>query len=175
MSAGPHWPSGVDLPHNPHQMTLVMVLHPMCPCSRASLAELDRLLTMQPGRINADLVFVDYASLPTTLEQSPNWRQAAAIPGVHLVCDSGGHVAHAFGAWTSGQCYLYDMSGHLVFQGGLTGGRGEEGDNVGLTTAMEVASGHTGSGSRSLVFGCPLFEPALSSGVRLRSACLNRN
>ena len=34
-------------------------------------------------------------------------------------------------AITSGQTLLYDTKGHLVFSGGITGGRGHEGDNTG--------------------------------------------
>src|SRR4051794_10180949 len=40
----PEWPSKSTINRGPDRSTLVLFLHPRCPCSRASIAELEGLL-----------------------------------------------------------------------------------------------------------------------------------
>ena len=40
-----HWPQQTSLELDPSRPTLVLFLHPKCPCTRASLRELERILT----------------------------------------------------------------------------------------------------------------------------------
>ena len=61
-----HWPQGTQLVRPEGQPTLVLFLHPKCPCSRATLAELYHLyasLEENPGR-PPDLIVV--ATVPTS-------------------------------------------------------------------------------------------------------------
>ena len=51
------------------------------------------------------------------------WDQAEAIPGVRIWTDVGAVEARRFGAATSGLVLVYDASGRLVFQGGITPAR----------------------------------------------------
>jgi hypothetical protein len=70
--------------------------------------------------------------------------------------------ALAFGARTSGQAYLYDERGQLLFRGGLTPARGHEGASVGGETVRKAFTGApaaSGSPASSDVFGCALFNP----------------
>jgi hypothetical protein len=159
-------PSKSGLPSVPGRDTLVMVVHPQCPCSRASLAELDRLMSASSSHLTADVVFVQYAGVSNQWSKSDNWRQAAAIPGVHVLLDPNGILARRLGALTSGQSYLYSPTGRLLFQGGLTGGRGEEGDNAGLSAVNALLAGKTPARTHTLVFGCPLFAGQNEQKVR---------
>jgi hypothetical protein len=121
------------------------------------LAELDRLMSASSSHLTADVVFVQYAGVSNQWSKSDNWRQASAIPCVHVMLDPNGILARRLGALTSGQSYLYSPAGRLLFQGGLTGGRGEEGDNAGLSVVSALLAGKTPPRTHTLVFGCPLF------------------
>ena len=56
------------------------------------------------------------------------WRTCR---GWRCVLDPGGAEARRFGVATSGHVLLYDTRGDLIFSGGITPGRGEQGDNAG--------------------------------------------
>src|SRR5689334_24929893 len=45
------WPEGSRLSRDTTRANLVMLVHPGCPCSRASLEELDRLLARSRGLV----------------------------------------------------------------------------------------------------------------------------
>ena len=150
--------TGAALAPVPERITLVMIVHPRCPCSRASLAELAQLMARCRDRVSATVVFVRYAGVSNHWVRSGTWQQASAIPGVRVLADTDGEIAHRFGAYTSGQTYLYDAHGRLLFSGGLTGARGHEGDNAGLSAALARLRGHSFSLARTSVFGCPLFD-----------------
>jgi hypothetical protein len=137
--------------------TVVVLAHPRCPCTRASLAELARL-TARIGEVAETWVlFAD----PTDVswEESDLWRTAQAIPGVRVLADPGGDVAHAFGAFTSGQVLVYDRDGALVFDGGITPARGHEGDSVGRNTIVAHLLGGEEGSADAAVFGCSLENP----------------
>lgn len=152
------WSGASSLPHRAGTATLVMVIHPHCPCSRASLKELNRLLALCPGRVTADVVFVQYAGMSDAWEHSDTWHQAAALPGVHVLRDPGGTLAQQLGARTSGQTYVFAPSGRLLFSGGLTGARGHEGDNASLSAAVALLREDATAPAHAPVFGCPLFN-----------------
>ncbi len=111
------------------------------------------------GRVHATVVFVQYPGVSARWVRTDTWRQAEAIPGVQVVSDLNGTLSHQFGAFTSGQTYLYDGHGRLLFSGGLTSERGHEGDNAGLSAALAILRGRTPAQTRTPVFGCPLFSP----------------
>ncbi|HEX8423596.1 MAG TPA: hypothetical protein VF634_09295, partial [Pyrinomonadaceae bacterium] len=52
------WPDGSRLPRADGRATLVMLAHPRCPCTRASIGELSRLMTQARGRLTAFVLFV---------------------------------------------------------------------------------------------------------------------
>ena len=153
------WPRVSRLERARDRPTLVMLLHPGCPCSRASVEELDRVLAHAPRVPAVHLVFFRPREVPDGWERTDLWQRAAAIPGVRLWRDDDGVEATRFGAATSGQVLLYDTSGALVFSGGITPSRGHEGDNAGRDTVVALLAGqHAGTG-RTPVFGCSLRDP----------------
>jgi len=159
-SAPAAWPASSRLPRSHDRATLVLFAHPKCPCTRASLAELARLMSRFDDRLSADVVFLRPADVGADWDSTDLWRQAAAIPGVTTVRDDGGAETGRFGATTSGLAVLYDARGRLLFTGGLTSARGHEGDSFGLRRIGSLL--RTGEADRhdAPVYGCALHEGA---------------
>jgi hypothetical protein len=135
---------------------LVMFVHPRCPCSRASLTELERLLARCDGRLRCRVAFVRPASCAPGWERTDLWDRAARIPGVRAVVDHGGEEARRFAARASGEAFLVMPDGRIAFHGGLTPGRGHEGDNVGRASVEAILAGRTPLQTECPVFGCGL-------------------
>ena len=155
------WPTASHLPHPTDAMTLVMVVHPHCPCSRASVGELAELMAHLQGRLRVWVLFVRPHDFDENWAESDLWHAARAIPGVQTLVDYDGREARSFGAATSGETLLYDTSGHLLFAGGVTSARGHFGDNAGITAIFErVDNSHRRRFGSAAVYGCPLFAPA---------------
>ncbi len=160
-----HWPGQSRIPLGNGQPTLVMAAHPLCPCTRASVSELTRVLSRCEGQVEAYvLIFLPkragHGWVPTD-----GLRGLGTMPGVHLIDDPGGEEAARFGARTSGLVALYAPDGRLLFRGGITGARGHEGDNEGQRALLGLIQNNRSSYSRQTpVFGCPIF-PAPSPGT----------
>src|ERR1700722_1194609 len=118
------WPDSSRLPRNPHRATLVLFIHPHCPCSRASIGELALLMAHSQGRVNAHVLFLQPAGMTQEWTETDTWRAAVLIPGVTAHRDRAGQEARLFGAETSGNTMLYDVQGRLMFNGGITIARG---------------------------------------------------
>jgi hypothetical protein len=154
----PQWPSGTPITLDSGRSTLLMFVHPRCPCTRASIGELNRLLARGEDRIAARVLFLKPASLPDEWTQTDSWRQAAAIRGVSVLADLDGALARRFGAETSGYVVLFDTKGRLLFQGGITAGRGHSGDNPGASLILASLAGHGPNLKQTPVYGCSLVE-----------------
>lgn len=159
-----HWPVASRIPHTQAQSTLVLFLHPKCPCSRATLSELERLLARSHGKLTATVCFIRPAGRPESWVRSDLWHSAEMIPGVTVYCDDAGGEARLFRAKTSGQALLYDADGTLLFEGGITPSRGHAGDNAG-SSAIRALLAHQQAGPvRTNVFGCVLMDADSTSG-----------
>lgn len=152
------WPKDSQIQFDDRRPTLVMFAHPRCPCTRASLGELEELLAQVPDQLSVRLVFLKPAGTAANWEKSDLWRKASCIPGVTVYTDNAGSEARRFHSETSGQTLLYDRSGTLRFQGGITLGRGHAGDNPGRDALQELLRAGHSSQVKTPVFGCPLFE-----------------
>src|SRR5207245_7080753 len=51
-----NWPETTRLPQDKSRPTLIMFVHPRCPCSRASVGELALLMAHCQGRVNVYIV-----------------------------------------------------------------------------------------------------------------------
>jgi hypothetical protein len=154
--ANGHWPAGAEVQLGAKRNTLVVFAHPRCPCTRATLAELNRLMARAGEDVSAQVWFYQPVNFPADWSRTALWRAAAAIPGVVARADLDGRQARLFGAETSGAVFLYGADGRLLFQGGITGGRGHEGDNAGENAIAERVAGRPVSLARSPVYGCSL-------------------
>lgn len=151
-----HWPSGTRMALDRDRCTLVLFAHPKCPCTRASLEELNRLLAQSQGRVTARVLFYRPAKFARDWSQTGLWRSAASIPGVEVEEDPDGAEARLFGAETSGYVLLYDSRGQLLFNGGITGGRGHAGDNAGESAIVSLLMGPGVIAKQAPVYGCSL-------------------
>lgn len=152
------WPESANIHRIEQRPTLVMFIHPDCPCTRASVEELSRVVARCQGRADVHVVVLLPCELPSGWEKTDLYRQAAAIPGVTMHIDHGGMEACRFHATTSGHTVLYDAAGHLVFQGGITLARGHSGDNAGESAVVNwLVTGRAGPPDAP-VFGCALFS-----------------
>lgn len=159
-----HWPKQSQILFSGSKPALVMFVHPRCPCSRASLGELQILLAQFPGKLDMHVVFLKPAGTVTNWEKTDLWRTAASTPGVRVHSDISGAEALLFHAETSGQTLLYDQNGNLQFQGGITGGRGHAGDNPGRSAIGDFLRGGSLVDTKTPVYGCALFESHCTKG-----------
>jgi hypothetical protein len=155
-SAPARWPADAPLALDSARPTLLLFAHPHCPCTRATLGELDRLLARANGRIRAHVLFYSDPALGADWARTDLWEQAAGMPGVEVHEDLDGKVAKLFGARTSGQVLLYAQDGALLFQGGITAARGRAGESGGARSVLALAQGETAEHTACSVFGCPL-------------------
>jgi hypothetical protein len=152
------WPRGTSIPLSRDGETLVMFVHPHCPCTRASMTELARIKTNCTKPMTAWVVFYTPPEVPAGWQKTDLWRTAESIPGTHVLADLDGVQASYFGAATSGQTVLYNSQGQLLFSGGITGARGHEGDNAGETAIEELVNTGHADYQHSPVFGCPIIN-----------------
>jgi hypothetical protein len=139
-----------------NKFSLLMFVHPKCPCSRASLNELARILSRNPNA-QATIVFFRplYASQDWT--ETDLWYKAKSLPNTLVKTDTTGLLARKFGAKTSGDTILYDEKGKLLFHGGITSARGHEGDNQGESMVNALLEKRSLLDKSSTpVFGCGL-------------------
>lgn len=156
----PHqWPADSNISAARDHATLVVLAHPHCPCTRATIGELASIMAHSQGRLTAYVLFLKPAGFSEEWEKSDLWQSAASIPGVTVVIDDQGAEAKRFHAATSGQTLLYDAGGRLLFSGGITGSRGHSGDNAGRSAIISFVNSGAAERTESFVFGCPLFDP----------------
>jgi hypothetical protein len=167
------WPAASKLTKAAGFPTLVLFIHPHCPCSRATIGELALLMARSQGLVKATVAFVRPEAFTDEWEKTDLWASATSIPGVVTVVDINGAEASLFGSNTSGQTVLYNADGRLIFSGGITGSRGHSGDNDGRTAVLSWLRTRTAEKTRTAVFGCPLFKETPQSGEFCR-AILNK-
>lgn len=133
--------------------------HPHCVCTRATIAELARLMTHCRASLSVDVLFLRPASIPDGWEDTDLWGAAARIPGVRVRWDDAGAMAKRYAAKTSGHAVLYDAEGRLRFQGGITVSRGHEGDSPGRTHITNLVNNGVEGSFATPAYGCALENP----------------
>jgi hypothetical protein len=118
--------------------TLVMLAHPHCPCTGASVGELAQIMARLQGRVAAYVLFVKPKGVGRDWDDTSLRRSAEAIRGVKVVFDPDGVEARRFGAETSGHTLLFGAHGRLLFRGGITASRGHAGDNAGKSAIVAL-------------------------------------
>jgi hypothetical protein len=155
------WPGGTTLIRATEQPTLVLLAHPQCTCTRASLAELAEALARATVRPKTYVLFLKPQGFSDEWAKSDLWKTAAALPDVTVILDDEGTEARRFGVSTSGQTLLYDKDGALLFSGGITGSRAHQGDNDGRRSIVALLNRKTSGRTATNVFGCSLFSNGL--------------
>ncbi|MGE0201314.1 MAG: hypothetical protein AB7P76_10130 [Candidatus Melainabacteria bacterium] len=139
---------------------LLVFLHPFCPCSMATMRELEKIIHINHSRVSLFFIF----SIPTADKQlteaisdSALWKMANRFPDPHLLTDTTMKLANRFEANTSGLILLYNAHGRLVFQGGITPERGMEGDSTGKQRLLEAMNTTQATMTKqNAVFGCSM-------------------
>lgn len=152
------WSDRCKLTRNKKRFTLITFIHPHCPCSRASLNELNKIMTRTHQNMDCQIIFLKPENLDVDWEKSYLWNLSNQIPNSTRKTDIDGKLAKSFNATTSGQTFLYDPDGILVFSGGVTASRGHEGDSPGSIAIEDLSAMRKAKTNCSKVFGCPLFE-----------------
>ena len=166
------WPANTRLASRPGRPLLLVFIHPLCSCTGATVAELATLWNLPEGVRMPETVFVavepsdasdgGHGDYPVSSRAS--WfGKVSALPGTKVVRDAGGVEARRFHAGTSGYVLLYGSNGALLFQGGVTGSRGHEGDNLGLSQLRTALSAGDLAPVNARVRTSPVFGCSLAS------------
>ena len=153
------WPQESSIRPSKGLAALVMLAHPKCPCTRASIGELAWIMTHAQNKTRAYVLFLKPVGFPDDWEKTDLWQSASAIPGVTALADSNGLEAKRFNVQTSGHTILYDAEGKLVFSGGITAARGHSGDNAGRDAIVSFLNDGKKPQSQAPVFGCSIVNP----------------
>lgn len=165
------WPSTSLLQPEPGKATLLLFFHPRCPCSNATISELARLLPRLQDTKAVALLVMPPGTAPQFAETALAER-CRRIPNLSVRLDMDGAEARIFKIATSGEALLYDQTGSLRFCGGITPGRGHEGDSIGKDRieaitrniaskqVQALANSYTGKAKPFYcgVFGCSLLS-----------------
>ena len=139
-------------------LTLITFLHPQCPCSRATVSELEDLLAQ--NKLSTGLRTYAVVSRPSGCSEAfvrgPIIDSLSQIKNVQVVIDKDDVESKLFGAKASGQTLLFDGNGKCLFSGGITAARGEVGDNTGVEALRQYIAGGRASIRKTPVFGCSL-------------------
>jgi hypothetical protein len=141
---------------------IVMFIHPRCPCSAASLAELAGLSARCGDRLHTSIVIFRPTDKPDRWVHTPTYEAATHLAGATVKFDEDAAIARRMGAFTSGQAFVYDPAGRLAFSGGMTNARDCSGDSVGVerVAALVLQTGAPkGPVSHAAVFGCRIDSP----------------
>lgn len=158
------WPATSRIARSNHDYTLVMLAHPRCPCTRASVNELAQIMAHVRGKLSACVLFLKPRDAGADWDDTNLQRQAAAIPGVTTMSDVDGEEAKRFGGETSGFAIVFDRDGKRIFSGGITASRGHEGDNAGESAIVSLVNERPALRS-TRVFGCALHSRAQAKGT----------
>ena len=150
------FPPDSRLEQNSERSTLIFFAHPKCPCTRASLRELSRLMTDLDGQMQAYVVLTKPENASADWAETNLRTRAEAIPNVRVLIDEDERETRLFQAHTSGLTLLYDRDGKLRFDGGITASRGHEGDNPGARAIFDIVTKDAGKTAETFVFGCLL-------------------
>jgi hypothetical protein len=155
-TAPAQWPARSALARDAGKPTLLVFAHPKCPCTRATVKELSRLLARIGSQVSAQVLFVKPEGVAVDWPKTDLWAQAERIAKVSV--DEQAVEAARFGSATSGQVLLYGADGSLQFSGGITIARGHEGDSPGAARIVELVNNGKAELAEAPVFGCPLHD-----------------
>ena len=147
------WPASSRVARS-EDWTLVMLIHPHCSCSRASVQELQAVIEHAPSLRPTVLVYRP-SDFRRGWERTEVVEAASRLRRTRVVIDEDGREARLFGGFTSGQTFLYDRNGRLRFAGGITSLRGHAGINRGRTGIVDLVRSRPARPTHP-VFGCAI-------------------
>lgn len=168
------WPESHNLSAPVDRAKLLLFAHPHCPCTRASIRQLERVLTASRQKLDFDVILIGNSSVAADWRETPIAIAASALDRANVRFD-GGELARVFHVRTSGHILLYDSRGVLKFSGGVNSFRGHEGDSQGAGSLVALLRNTSEDLATSPVFGCPLQNESDACGVvACESKCVGR-
>jgi len=161
-TAGPHtslaatWPATSAIPRPNGKQMIIMFAHPRCPCTRATLHELLRIVSRARVSVKVYIVFYSPPNASAEWKGGELYELARSIPGAIVSTDVGGVESRRFQATTSGQTLLFSSNAQLLFTGGITAARGHDGDNDGEDALLSLISGGHSGQVEYPVYGCAI-------------------
>ncbi|HEX6160075.1 MAG TPA: RedB protein [Thermoanaerobaculia bacterium] len=149
------WPDASAIRRAKGEWSLVMLVHPRCSCSRASVQELQAVIEKAPAAVRTHVLVYRPESFAKGWEQTDVVASASRLRRANVRIDENGREAQLFGGFTSGQTLLYDDRGTLRFAGGITSLRGHAGLNRGRADIIDIVNRRAEAGTHP-VFGCAI-------------------
>ena len=153
-----NWPENSAI-QSKNATILLLFLHPHCPCSLATMTQLNRIANQSHTGQSVETKSVFFC--PNEFHNDTERRQWAegslfrqAKSHGDVIIDVDGVEAKRFGVTTSGHVFLYKNK-QLVFSGGITSGRGHEGDSPAADALLAHLRGESPI-SKFAVFGCEI-------------------
>lgn len=165
LRAGWTVPAALERPDD--RSMLVVFAHPKCPCTRATMAAIERLQRDAPGAFATRVVFYEPLDADPSWRRTALWARAERLVDAKAIPDPGGVMTSDAGAVVSGCTALFDLDGEPVFWGGVTPSRGHEGESVGLSALRSLLRGEGSAVRGASVFGCEI----VGAGDRALGGC----
>lgn len=140
-----------------HHLSVVVALHPGCACSSATIGELARIYHRVPEEIQITALILKHGTDDVSWTR-PNDLATLANVKARILIDTNGLLARRLGMAVSGQLHIYSPNGKLLYNGGITRGSGEIGDNLGEQSVMEIIHGSLARSESYPAYGCSLFD-----------------
>jgi len=154
--ANTDWPADTELRQSEDSLTLVMALRPHCPCSRASLRELQRILDRQAEPVDIHILMFRPEDVSSNRPRTSLCDTARSLPNADITIDHDSREASRFGTLTSGHVILFAPDGRWLFSGGLTSSRAHEGAGRGRMALEQCLQGNSPQNKTVPVFGCEI-------------------
>ncbi len=148
----------IDIIGDASKPTIVFFYHPHCPCTRATIRNIERALTncLCNPRIIA-FAFIPEGKSESWIE-SDTTRKLRTFKGTQVYPDQAGLITRKFRVVTSGHILVYDRDKQLVFSGGVTSSRGHEGTCNAIEAFLHAANGEVHSSIEYPAFGCSIVD-----------------
>ncbi len=151
------WPAASKIKYSTITNTLVMVLHPRCPCSRASVQQVASMMnTTNPPK--CIFLFYTPSIFAKGWEKTDIWNQASEIPDSVLISDIDGRETKTSEHPHPDRPTFFDRQGFLRYSGGLTEGRGHQGECRNLEAAIKALNDSHKPTTFGAVYGCPVVD-----------------
>ena len=143
---------------HPEKYTLAVYIHPKCPCTQATLYEVERLMTKVRDEVALSFYIFGASDAPSVWFEGTLDQLEQKFPDSLVIRDIDGEYSKSAGASVSGSTVLYTPDGVPVFWGGVTSGRGHSGDNLGSDSILSIARGLEPTRSEAPVYGCRITD-----------------
>lgn len=117
-------PQGTSIVFDTVKPTLIVFLHPYCPCSSASVLALEDIISKHRTAAKFYVVFVCPTNADVEWAKSDLYTRCTRNPALTTFIDRYEVEARKYGALTSGQTFVYGPDRRLRFSGGITPSRG---------------------------------------------------